>query len=79
MFEEYGKGKTRSQTTPQDAIQTSDESLPSLPFELPQFCTIGMERGLVCYCAGVECVFEMELYRYKHKQERREVPYESFV
>ena len=32
--------------------------------------TVGMDRGIVCYCAGVECVFEMELYHYTHKQER---------
>lgn len=40
---------------------------------------IGLEKGFVCYCAGVECVFEMILYRYKHKQEREEMDHESVV
>ena len=40
-----------------------------------ELCTVGKDRGYVCYCAGVECVFEMILYRYKHKQET----YESSV
>lgn len=71
MFEEYGEGianPSGSQTTPQDGRQMSAS-------ESPQFRTVGRDRGIVCYCAGVECVFEMELYRYMHKQERREVPY----
>ena len=34
-------------------------------------CTVGNDRGVICYCAGIECVFEMKLYHYKWKQEMR--------
>ena len=38
--------------------------------EKEAFRTVGFDKGIVCYCAGVECVFEMILYQYIKKQER---------
>jgi hypothetical protein len=28
------------------------------------FCNVGVDEGLICYCGDIECVMEMELYRY---------------
>uniref|UniRef100_A0A1X7SDJ2 Uncharacterized protein n=1 Tax=Amphimedon queenslandica TaxID=400682 RepID=A0A1X7SDJ2_AMPQE len=41
--------------------------------EKEAFRTVGFDKGIVCYCAGVECVFEMILYEYIKKQEREQI------
>jgi hypothetical protein len=44
-------------------------------FDEDSFCTVGKERGIICYCGSIECVFEMKLYMYTHKQEERREDY----
>ena len=48
-------------------LDNEDETI----IEMEAIRNVGRDSGIVCYCAGVECVFEMILYRYKDKQERR--------
>lgn len=91
MFEEHEKETEPSiSQTPQESDE-GRQPLPSSPSPSSPppdnenktiienieegFCTVGSDSGIVCYCAGVKCVFEMELYRYKHKQKT----YESSV
>lgn len=36
------------------------------------YCNVGVDEGLICYCGDVECVIEMELYRYIGQREKFE-------
>ena len=36
------------------------------------YCNVGYDEGLKCFCGDVECVIEMELYRYIGQREKFE-------
>ena len=86
MSHERLRGSSRQMSLPVEnqPLLTASSSPPPLPptneedpneeiediIEKEAFRTVGLDKGIVCYCAGVECVFEMILYHYIKKQER---------